>query len=52
MEADGVSVLASRKYIVGRTYRTSSRIVVKGNSGPYLPLSMFPSLAVTGLAVP
>lgn len=34
------------------TYRTSSRIVVKGNSGPYLPLPASPSLAVTGLAVP
>lgn len=33
-------------------YLTSSRIVVRGNSGPYLPLLGSPSLAVTGLAVP
>ena len=31
---------------------TSSLIVVSGNSGPYLSLSGFPSLHVTGLALP
>ena len=34
------------------TYLTSSRIVVRGNSGPYLPNAGSPSLLVTGLAVP
>lgn len=52
MEAVEWLVLANLKRLVTGTYRTSSRIVVRGNSGPYLPLSMFPSLAVTGLAVP
>ncbi|KAK3994847.1 transcription factor/nuclear export subunit protein 2-domain-containing protein [Cladorrhinum sp. PSN332] len=36
----------------GCTYRTSSLMVVRGNSGPYCPLDGSPSLAVTGLAVP
>lgn len=38
--------------MVEKTHLTSSRIVVKGNSGPYLSLLGSPSLAVTGLAVP
>lgn len=38
--------------LVGVTHWTSSRIVVKGNSGPYRPLDASLSLAVTGLADP
>lgn len=34
------------------THLTSSRIVVKGNSGPYCPRAGSPSLFVTGLALP
>jgi hypothetical protein len=34
------------------SYFTSSRMVVRGNSGPYIPLLGSPSFAVTGLALP
>lgn len=54
MQTACVSLPASRQcqvlFVV--THWTSSRIVVKGNSGPYLPLDASLSLAVTGLADP
>lgn len=37
---------------MAEAYLTSSRMVVRGNSGPYRPSDGSPSLAVTGLAVP